>query len=177
MAAQILTFDNNTPRIDPEAVIMDTAVIIGDVEIGSESSIWFGTVIRGDIYPIRIGQKTSVQDQAVIHVTGGMFSTTVGDRVVIGHRAVLHGCVVEDDCLIGMGSLILDGSVIGRGSMVAAGAVVTPGTVIEPGSLVLGTPAKAIRPVTQAETYRIQAGASAYVELAAAYKNGGSWPT
>ncbi len=170
MAPTILPFDGVTPRIDSRATVMDTAVLIGDVAIEAESSVWFQTVLRADIYPIRIGRQTNIQDHCTVHVYGGRFATTIGHRVTIGHGAVLHGCTIDDDCLIGIGAVILDGAVIGRGSLVGAAAMVTSGTHIPAGSLVLGSPARAVRQVTRAETERIREGAPTYARLAAAYR-------
>jgi carbonic anhydrase/acetyltransferase-like protein (isoleucine patch superfamily) len=170
MAPTILPFDGAAPRIDPAATIMDTAVLVGDVALEAESSVWFQTVLRADIYPIRIGRQTNIQDHCTVHVYGGRFATTIGHRVTVGHGAVLHGCTIEDDCLIGIGAVILDGAVIGRGSLVGAAALITPGTRIPAGSMVLGSPARAVRPVTDAETERIRDAAPFYAALAAAYR-------
>ncbi len=173
MAPTILPFNGSIPRVDTEATVMDTAVIIGDVALEAESSVWFQTVLRGDLYPIRVGRQTNIQDNCTVHVYGGRFPTTIGHRVTVGHGAVLHGCTIEDDCLIGIGAVILDGVVIGRGSLVGAAAVVTPGTKIPPGSLVLGSPGRAVRPVNQDETERIREAAPNYARLAAAYRENG----
>lgn len=170
MAPTILPFDGAVPRVDPQATVMDTAVIIGDVAIEADSSVWFQTVLRADIYPIRIGRQTNIQDHCTVHVYGGRFATTIGHRVTVGHGAILHGCTIEDECLIGIGAVVLDGAVIGRGSLVGAAAMVTSGTEIPPGSLVLGSPARAVRPVTAAETERIRDAAPFYAGLAAAYR-------
>jgi len=143
--------------------------VIGEVEIGEETSIWYGTVIRGDVMPIRIGARTSVQDNTVVHVTAGRFGTTIGSDCTIGHGAIIHACTVEDFCLIGMGSVILDGARIGRGSLVGAGALVTPGTDIPPDSLVIGSPAKVKRPINEREREQIVYGAAHYVELTRRY--------
>jgi carbonic anhydrase/acetyltransferase-like protein (isoleucine patch superfamily) len=158
-----------TPRLADEVFIADHASVIGDVEIGRASSIWFGTVVRGDVMPIRIGAETSIQDNSVIHVTSHVAGTTVGDRVTVGHRVILHACVVEDDCLIGMGSILLDRVRVGRGSFVGAGALITPGTEIPPGSFVIGSPARVKRPVTDAERMWITSSAAHYVELTRSY--------
>lgn len=170
--AAILRFAGKYPTIDSSVFVADHASIIGDVEIGAGSSIWFGTVIRGDMMPIRIGRDTSIQDNSVIHITGGVHGTTVGDRVTVGHRVILHACDVEDDCLIGMGAIILDKARIGAGSVVGAGALVTPGTDIPPGSFVLGSPARVKRAVEDREREWIKYSAAHYVELARAYRSG-----
>jgi carbonic anhydrase/acetyltransferase-like protein (isoleucine patch superfamily) len=157
------------PRLGNGVFVAETAAVIGDVEIGDQSSVWYGTVIRGDVMPIRIGARTSLQDNTVIHVTAGRYGTTIGSDCTIGHNAIIHACVVEDLCLIGMGSIILDGAKIGRGSLVGAGALVTPGTDIPPDSLVIGSPAKVKRPVNDKEREQILYGAAHYVELTRAY--------
>ena len=147
----IRNFEDKQPRIDPTAFIAETAVVIGDVEIGERSSIWYGTVLRGDVHYIRIGKRTNIQDQSIIHVTGGTDPTILEDEVTVGHRVTLHGCYVESGCLIGIGSIVLDGVRVGKNSLVAAGSLVTPRTQIPPGSLVMGSPAKVKRPLTEAE--------------------------
>jgi gamma-carbonic anhydrase len=158
-----------TPTIARSAFLAETCAVIGDVVVGAESSIWYGTVLRGDVMAIRVGERTSVQDNTVVHVTGGKFGTTIGSDCTIGHAAIIHACTVEDFCLIGMGSILLDGVVVGRGSLVGAGALVTPGTVIPPGSLVIGSPAKVKRPLNDSEREQISYGASHYVELTRRY--------
>lgn len=140
-----------------------TAVIIGDVTLGRDASVWPTAVLRGDSDAIVIGDETNVQDGAIVHVDPGV-PVRIGSRVTIGHRAVIHGCTIEDDCLIGIGAIVLNGAVIGAGSMVGAGAVITEGTVVPPGSLVLGVPAKVVRPVDDELRRRITRGAAAYVE-------------
>ena len=147
----IRNFEDKQPRIDPTAFIAETAVVIGDVEIGERSSIWYGTVVRGDVHYIRIGNRTNIQDQSIIHVSGGTDPTVLEDEITVGHRVTLHGCYVETGCLIGIGSILLDGVRVGRNSLVAAGSLVTPRTLIPPGSLVMGSPAKVKRPLTEAE--------------------------
>jgi carbonic anhydrase/acetyltransferase-like protein (isoleucine patch superfamily) len=168
----VRTFDGKTPRLGRGVFLAETAAVIGDVEIGDDSSVWYATVLRGDVMAIRIGARTSVQDGTVVHVTGGKLGTTIGSDCTIGHSAIVHACVVEDGCLIGMGSTILDGARIGRGSLVGAGALVTPGTDIPAGSLVLGAPARVVRPINLKEREQIEAGAAHYVELARRYLAG-----
>jgi len=166
----IAPFGEHTPVIDPTAYVPEAAVVIGDVVIGPESSLWFHTVVRGDMHPIRIGARSNVQDNATIHVVGGRYGTVLGDDVTVGHNAILHGCTVEDGALIGMGAVVLDAVVVGAGSLVGAGALVTPGTVIPPRSLVLGSPAKRVREVNEAERERLRTAAANYVELARRYR-------
>ena len=168
----IRNFAGKRPTIGNGVFLAETCAVIGDVVIGDESSIWYSTVVRGDVMPIRIGARTSVQDNTVVHVTSGFSGTIIGDDCTIGHSAIVHACTIEDGCLIGMGSIILDGARIGRGSLVGAGALVTPGTDIPPGSLVIGSPAKVKRPVNDKEREQITYGATHYVELARRYLAG-----
>jgi gamma-carbonic anhydrase len=165
----IRSIGGKRPVIGRGVFLAETCAVIGDVEIGDESSIWYSTVVRGDVMPIRIGARTSIQDGTVIHVTAGRFGTTIGSDCTVGHSAIIHACTVEDFCLIGMGSILLDGACIGRGSLVGAGALVTPGTVIPPGSLVLGSPARVKRPINDKEREQIEYGATHYVELSRTY--------
>jgi carbonic anhydrase/acetyltransferase-like protein (isoleucine patch superfamily) len=168
--AVVHSFRGLRPTIADDVFLADLSAVIGDVVIGAGSSIWYGTVIRGDVEPIRIGQATSIQDNSVIHVTHDVSGTTVGDRVTVGHNVILHACTVEDECIIGMGSIILDRARIGRGSIVGAGALVTPGTDIPPGSMVMGSPARVKRTLTDDERARIASSAEHYVELARTYR-------
>src|ERR1051325_6499810 len=156
-----------SPQIAPTAFIEQSAQIIGDVHIGEHSSVWFNCVLRGDVYHIRVGAETNIQDGTVIHVTSGRFATVIGDRVTVGHNAVLHGCTVKDRSLIGIGAIILDDVTVGEESFVAAGSLVTPGTVIPPRSMVMGAPARVRREVTEEEIARIDAHWKNYIE----YKN------
>ncbi|MDQ3336111.1 MAG: gamma carbonic anhydrase family protein [Myxococcota bacterium] len=167
--AIIRMYGGKRPLIARNAFLAENCAVIGDVEIGEESSIWYSVTVRGDVMPIRIGARTSIQDGTVIHVTSGKFGSTIGSDCTVGHGAIIHACTVEDFCLIGMGSIILDGARIGRGSLVGAGALVTPGTDIPPGSLVIGSPAKVKRPVSEKEREQIAYGAAHYVELTRAY--------
>ncbi len=147
----IIAYEGKSPRIDESCYIAPDCVIAGDVSIGAESSVWFKTVIRGDINFIKIGSFTNIQDGCIVHVTGGSSPTNIGDHVVIGHGALIHGCKIEDGCLIGMGSIILDDAVIGRGSLIAAGSVIKPGTVVPPNSMMAGNPAVFKREVSETE--------------------------
>jgi|GEM_PF-181621 carbonic anhydrase/acetyltransferase-like protein (isoleucine patch superfamily) len=150
------------------AWIAPTAIVRGDVYIGPESSIWFGTVIRGDSAPVRIGSGTNVQDLCCLHADPG-FPCIVGDRVTIGHGAIVHGARIEDEALIGIGATVLNGAVIGCGSIVGAGALVPEGKTIPPGSLAVGVPAKVIRSLTPEDQQRLAHGAEHYIELARRY--------
>ncbi|WP_447978861.1 gamma carbonic anhydrase family protein [Candidatus Nitrospira bockiana] len=168
----IRTFQGIAPTIAQTAFVDDTAVIIGDVVIGEESSIWFNSVIRGDVHFIRIGSRTNVQDLCVVHVTHETHPTVIGDDVTIGHRVVLHGCTVKDRVLVGMGAIIMDGAVIGEDSIVGAGALVTEGTIVPPKSVIVGTPAKVKRAATEAELVWLRESAGNYVRYAKQYLAG-----
>jgi carbonic anhydrase/acetyltransferase-like protein (isoleucine patch superfamily) len=159
------------PQIDPTAWVAPGAVVLGDVTLGRESSIWYASVIRGDMAPIIIGAQSNLQDGTVVHVDEGV-PCTVGSRVGVGHRAILHGCTIEDDCLIGMGSIVLNGAVVGRGSVVAAGAVVKEGFVVPPGSLVVGMPGRVVRQVDASLRERIEHTWQHYVAQAARHRAG-----
>jgi gamma-carbonic anhydrase len=147
----IIPFGGKTPDIANDCFLAPDCVIIGDVTIGSESSIWFKTVLRGDINWIKIGKCTNIQDGCIVHVSGGKSPTTIGDHVTVGHGAILHGCTIENSCLIGMGSIILDDAVIGEGSLVAAGAMVKSGMKVPPQSMVAGNPAVIKRRISDDE--------------------------
>src|SRR5262249_43456540 len=166
----IVAFEGHRPRIDPTAFVPDAAVVVGDVIVGPQSSLWFHTVVRGDVHHVRIGARSNVQDNATVHVVRERLPTILGDDVTVGHNVVLHGCRVEDGCLIGMGAVVLDGAVVGARSLVGAGALVTPGTVIPPQSLVLGSPAKRVRALNDAELERLRVSAANYVALAERYR-------
>ncbi len=145
-------------------------MVLGDVAIGAESSVWFGAVIRGDSEAIRIGRQTNVQDGCILHADPG-FPCTLGDRVTLGHGAIMHGATVEDDCLIGMRAVVMNGAKLGKGSIVAVGSVVTEGTEIPPGSVALGQPAKVKRLATERDRERIAHAAEHYVALAKTYRS------
>jgi len=166
----IQPFRGCTPRLAPDAFVAPTAAVIGDVELGAGSSLWFHTVVRGDVHRIRIGARTNVQDSCVLHVTGGRHPLDVGDDVSIGHRAVVHGCTVGHRVLVGMGAVILDGARIGDDSIVGAGAVVPEGAEFPPRSVLLGVPVRRVREVTEAEMARIGRTRDDYVELSRAYR-------
>ncbi len=172
----ILRYEGKAPRIAPSAWVAEGAVVAGDVELGEESSVWFGSVVRGDVNHVRVGARTNIQDQSVVHVTGGTHPTVIGDDVTIGHRAVLHGCTVHDRCLVGIGAIVLDGAVVGPDAMVGAGALVPPGMVVPPGKLVLGAPAKVKRDLTVEELAFLRTSAARYARYAAAYRRGGGAP-
>ncbi|HTH37401.1 MAG TPA: gamma carbonic anhydrase family protein [Pyrinomonadaceae bacterium] len=167
----IKPFKNLIPRTHGTAFVADDAIVIGDVVIGTEASIWFGSIIRGDVNFIRVGDRTNIQDATVIHVSSKTHSTILENDITVGHRVTLHGCYVEAECLIGIGASLLDGVRVGRNSLVAAGSLLTPGTIIPPGSLVMGSPGKVKRTLTETEIENIRRSAARYVELAAIYKS------
>ena len=152
------------PRVHSSAYIDDSAQVIGDVEIGEESSVWMAVVVRGDVNAIRIGRRTNLQDGTIVHVMIETHPTVVGDDVTIGHAAVVHGCTIEDRCLIGMGAILLNGARIGTGSIVAAGSLVPENTTVPRRSLVMGSPAKVKRPLSDDEVAAIQLYADRYVK-------------
>ncbi len=152
------------PRLGRDVFIAPGATVIGDVVLGDEASVWFGAVIRGDVMPIRFGDRTNVQDGSIVHVTSRKAKTTVGSDVTIGHMALLHGCTVGDGALLGMGCLLLDGSIVEDEAIVAAGALVSPGARIPRRSLAMGRPARVVRPLTDSDLAWIRESARAYVE-------------
>lgn len=161
----IRTFRNIGPNIGPNCFIADSADVIGNVTIGEHSSVWFQTVIRGDVDKITIGHHTNIQDLTMVHVTGGMACTNIGNYVTIGHSAVIHGCTIGDRCLIGMNATILDYAVIGEDSIVAAGAVVSPGMIVPPRSMVMGVPGKIKKTLSDEEVEQLNHYWRAYVEI------------
>lgn len=162
----ILPYQNRRPSIDPSVFLADGVRIIGDVTIGPDSSIWYNSVIRGDVHYVRIGSRTNIQDLSMLHVTHDTHPLEIGDEVTVGHKATLHGCTVNDRCLIGMGAVVLDGATVEESAMVAAGAVVPPGMKVPAGTLVAGVPAKPIRDLTEAELNGFVPSAERYVAYA-----------
>jgi carbonic anhydrase/acetyltransferase-like protein (isoleucine patch superfamily) len=165
----IRSFRGVHPQIHPSAFIADSAQIIGDVHVGEQASVWFGTIARGDMYYIRIGDRTNVQDNCVLHTRIGELPTILEDEVTVGHGVTLHGCYVEHGSLIGIGSILLDDVRIGAQSLVAAGSLVSPGTVIPPRSLVMGMPARVKRPLTEEEVRGLARNWQNYVEYSRYY--------
>ena len=161
------------PRIHPTAYIDASAQVIGDVEIGEQSSVWMTVVIRGDVHEIRVGRRSNIQDGTIVHVMKDRYATVVGDDVTIGHAAVVHGCTIEDRCLVGMGAILLNGARIGSGSIVAAGTLVVEGMQVPPRSLVMGSPGKVKRGLTDAEVDEIQMYADRYVAYRLDYMQAG----
>ena len=162
----IIKFKEFYPKIDSSAWIAPSADVIGNVEIGENSSIWFGCVLRGDVNKIKIGKNTNVQDLSMIHMDTNS-KTTLGDNVTIGHKVMLHGCTIEDNCLIGMSATVLDNVIIGEGSIVGANSLVTSGKVFPPKSLIMGSPAKVVKELTQEDVNGLIKHAGHYVD----YKN------
>ncbi|MBA3692695.1 MAG: gamma carbonic anhydrase family protein [Acidobacteria bacterium] len=167
----IKSFQNLSPKIHESAFVADDAIIIGAVEIGAESSVWFGSILRGDVNHIRIGARTNVQDGSIIHVSRKTHSTILEDEVTLGHRVTLHGCHIETGCLIGIGAIILDGVRVGKNSLVAAGSLITPNTQIPPRSLVMGSPAKVKRELGDDEVKDLEKFWRNYVSLSRIYQN------
>lgn len=165
-----MPFNEKHPSVADSAFVAENAIVIGDVEIGEGASIWYGSVVRGDVNYIRIGDRTNIQDCSVIHVSSKTHPTVLENDITFGHRVTLHGCYVETGCLIGIGSILLDGVHVGRNSLVAAGSLLTPGTIIPPRSMVMGSPAKVKRELTDEEVAGIEKNVEGYVELAAFYR-------
>lgn len=166
----IRPFNGIEPRIHESVYITDDATIVGDVEIGEDSSVWFGSVLRGDVNYIRIGARTNIQDQTIIHVSSKGISTIVEDEVTVGHRVTLHACHVERGCLIGIGAILMDGVRIGANSLVGAGSLLTPGIQIPPRSLVIGSPGRVKRELTDDELTSLEKSWRNYVELKDKYR-------
>ena len=170
--AIVRSYGAEAPRIAPTSWVAPGAVVVGDVEIGEDSSIWYGAVVRGDVHRIRIGARSNVQDGAVVHVTRERFPTQIGDEVTIGHRAVVHGCTVGDGALIGIGAIVLDGAQIGEGALIGAGAVVTPGFEVEPYGVALGIPARVVRHLADEERRAQRHRTLSYVDTARQHAQG-----
>ena len=171
----ILNYKDLNPRLGKNTWVAPSADVVGDVTCGEDCSIWFGTVVRGDVHYIKIGDRVSIQDLSMVHVTHYKKAdksdgnpTIIGDDVTIGHRVMLHGCTIENACLIGMSATILDGAVIGKESIVGASSLVTKNKVFPPRSLIMGSPAKVVRELSDAEVAELYASATRYVE----FKNG-----
>lgn len=179
----ILPFRDYQPKAGKGAWVAPNATFIGDAEIGNDVSLWFGTVVRGDVHSIRIGDGTNIQDNSLIHTTGHYgeeersmdlaHPALIGKGVTVGHNVIIHGCTVEDFCLIGMGAIILDGAVIGRESIVGAGSVVTGGKVFPPHSLILGSPAKVVREITEEQVQKLNESWQHYISLKNEYHQAG----
>lgn len=169
----LMQYKGTSPVIHETVFLVDSAIIIGDVEIGAHSSIWFNAVVRGDVNYIRIGASTNVQDNCTLHVTNDTHPLVIGSEVTIGHNVTLHGCTIRDRCLIGMGAILLDGCEIGEDSMIGAGTLVKEGTKIPPRSLVVGLPGRVARELSDKEVARIKKSAANYIKYANDYTQQG----
>lgn len=166
----IVGFQGKYPKIDPTAFIAENAMVIGDVEIGAESNIWFYSILRGDMNYIRIGSNVNIQDGCVLHIDKKFYPLVIEDEVALGHRVVAHGCKIRRGSLIGIGAILLNGAEIGEESIVGAGSVVTPGAIIPPRTLALGAPAKPIRPLNEKDLKMIKDTLQDYQELKEIYR-------
>ena len=170
MTAHILPYKGVYPKIADDSWIAPTAAVVGDVEIGGRSSIWFGCTVRGDVNIIRIGARTNVQDNSMLHVARGTYGTFIGDDVVIGHMCLIHACTIGDRSLIGMKACVMDGAVVEPEALVAAGSLVTPGKVVKSKQLWAGSPAKYVRNLTDDDISGMRDTAAHYAEYAAEYR-------
>lgn len=166
----IRPFRGKHPQVSPTAYIEESAQIIGDVHIGEQSSVWFNAVVRGDVFYVRIGDRTNIQDGTVIHVSTGTHATILEDEVTVGHNVTLHGCYIERGSLVGIGSVVMDGVHVGAQSLIAAGSLLSPGTKVPPRSLVMGVPARVKRPLTDEEVGGLSRFWQNYIELTKIYK-------
>lgn len=166
----ILAFKDTLPKIDESVYIAENATVIGDVVLQKDASVWFNSVIRGDVNYIRIGERTNIQDGCILHVTNNKFPLIIGSDITIGHNAIAHGCTIKDKVLIGMGAIILDNALVNSNSIIAAGSVVKEGFVIPEGVLAAGVPAKIIRKLKNEEVQNIVQSSANYVEYAKTYK-------
>ena len=167
----IESFQDKHPKIHESVFVAENAVVIGDVEIGENSSVWHGSVLRGDVNYIRIGSRVNIQDACVIHVSSKTHLTVLEDEITLGHRVTIHGCYIETGSLIGIGAIVLDGARVGRNSLVAAGSLVTPNTKIPPRSLVMGSPARVKRELSEEEVRDLARFWQNYVELSKHYRS------
>ncbi len=163
--AKICSHIDKKPNIDKTSFVAPGAVVIGDVELGAHSSVWYQTVLRADIQRIVVGEGSNIQDGVVIHLASDR-GTTVGKYVTVGHKALLHACVIEDEVLVGMGAIVMDGAVVGARSIVGAGTLIPPGKIIPPGSLVVGSPGRVVRVLSGAEQEAIRGWAEKYISVA-----------
>lgn len=161
---KLFPYKDYFPKLHKSVFLASGSKIIGDVEIGEKSSVWYNAVIRGDVNYIRIGKMTNVQDCSMLHVTNNKFPLIIGDKVTIGHSVTLHGCVLKNSCLIGMNAVVLDGALVEENSMVAAGAVIKPGFIVPSGKLAAGVPAKIIRNLSETEMLEFEKSAGRYIE-------------
>jgi carbonic anhydrase/acetyltransferase-like protein (isoleucine patch superfamily) len=169
MAPVIRSFGEHSPRLAPSVYLADTAVVTGDVEIGEDSSIWFGAVLRGDVGFIRIGARTNIQDLCMVHMSRSLSNTEIGDDVTVGHSVIIHGARIHSGALIGMGSILLDNVVVGEEALVAAGSLLTSGLQVPPRTLVRGRPGRVVRELTAEEAAEGRKLAARYVEVGRTY--------
>ncbi|WP_058616391.1 gamma carbonic anhydrase family protein [Tepidimonas taiwanensis] len=167
----LFQLDDVAPQVHPSAFVADTARVIGRVTLAEDSSVWFGAVLRGDTDPITVGRGSNIQDGSVLHADIGV-PLTIGEYVTVGHQVMLHGCTIGDESLIGIGAIVLNGARIGRHCLVGAGALVTEGKVFPDGSLILGSPAKVVRPLTPQEIEGLRQSAQHYIENARRFRHG-----
>jgi carbonic anhydrase/acetyltransferase-like protein (isoleucine patch superfamily) len=168
----VFSFEGVSPRIAPDAFIAPTAAVIGNVEIGSESGVWFHCLLRGDMGIIRVGERSNIQDGTVVHIDSGGMDTFIGDDVTIGHSAVIHACTLKNRAFVGISATVLDGAVIEEGGLLAAGSVLTPGKVIGPNEMWMGSPAKLRRVMDAEERSRFDRNAINYRQLAQRFRAG-----
>lgn len=161
----VRAFEGIHPRLHDEVFVAEGAAVIGDVELGEQSSVWFGTVLRGDTMPIRVGRRSNLQDLSVVHITTGIAGTVVGDEVTVGHRVLLHACTIGDRVLVGMGSIVLDEAVVESDVVIGAGSLVPPRARLASGYLYLGSPVRKLRPLRDSDRAMIEGGWRAYVDL------------
>ena len=166
----LIEYLGKRPKLDGSVFVAEGVQIIGDVSVGKNSSLWFNSVVRGDVNFVRIGDRTNVQDNSVIHVTHEKFPTVLAANVTVGHAAIIHGCTIEDCCLIGMGAILLDGCKIGERSLVAAGSLVREGVSVPAGSMVAGVPARIVRTLKEEELKRLEESAQHYVDYVSHYR-------
>jgi carbonic anhydrase/acetyltransferase-like protein (isoleucine patch superfamily) len=171
MSVTVRPFKGIVPKLAEGVYIADSARVIGDVEIGVDASIWFGSVLRGDVGAIRVGARTNIQDLSMLHMSYGISNTVIGEEVTVGHNVIIHGAIIGDGALIGMGSILLDNCEIGAEALIAAGSVVTAGTKVPPRTLVLGQPAKVVRELGESEWTQGRMLAARYVEVARAHQS------
>jgi len=163
-------FQGTWPKVAEGVFVADTARVIGDVELGEDVSIWYGSVLRGDVGSIRVGARSNIQDLSMLHMSSGISNTVIGEEVTVGHNVVIHGALIGDGALIGMGAILLDNCEIGAEAMIAAGALVTAGTKVPPRTLVVGTPGKVLRDLSESEWQQGRLLAARYVEVAKAHR-------
>lgn len=169
-SGEIYTYKGMTPKIHPSAFICDGVKIIGNVEIAEDVSIWFNTVIRGDVHHIKIGARSNIQDMSMLHVTNEKFPLEIGEDVSVAHSVSLHGCTLKNGCLIGIGAIVLDGATVGEGALVGAGTLVREGFEVPPYTLFVGTPGRVIRELTPAERLRVSSTPGNYIKYSSVYR-------